>query len=280
MARHFDVGAGSHTLHFNSRQPMKIKDEETHWDTIAPDYDSEVFDVFMSDKHKTLERYFRKLGDKTKTAIDFGCGIGKAFSYMAPRFKKVLAVDISQECIDVARNNHYHNISYRQVDLTQQRLNLPKADFALCCNVAILPEPEKNQLIIKNISKSLRTGGIGLFVVPALESALYATLMMMEWFRREGVTSDQIPDHELDNLEATKRELVQGLIHIQGVPTKHYLRPELDVVFRNAGLVITKVEKLEYDWRTEFDKPPAWLREPLPWDWMIECRKGLSQPPA
>jgi len=57
------------------------------------------------------------------------------------------------------------------------------------------------------------------------------------------------------------------------VKTKHYSAEELHVVFEQAGLKITALEKLEYDWNTEFASPPTWLTKPYPWDWMVECKK-------
>jgi hypothetical protein len=45
------------------------------------------------------------------------------------------------------------------------------------------------------------------------------------------------------------------------------------VVFKNCGLTITAVDKVEYDWDSELASPPDWLKEPYPWDWLVECRK-------
>jgi hypothetical protein len=44
---------------------------------------------------------------------------------------------------------------------------------------------------------------------------------------------------------------VEGIIYIDGVPTKHFMRPELDIVFATAGFTLTKVDKVEYTWDTE-----------------------------
>jgi len=63
-------------------------------------------------------------------------------------------------------------------------------------------------------------------------------------------------------------------VHIDGVPTKHYTEPEIQVVFRDTGLKVTAVRKLEYDWSTELSFPPSWLQDPYPWDWLVECKKA------
>jgi SAM-dependent methyltransferase len=250
-----------------------MANEEAHWNTIAPAYDQEIFNVFTSDKFKRLPKYFKKHGNPKKLAIDFGCGNGKSFPYIAPKFKKIIAVDISQELLNQAEKRPYKNIEFKQLDLTKSNLKLPFADFIFCCNVAMLPEVEKTHAMILNIQKALRVGGTALLVLPSLDSVLYASWRLMEMYRRNGVKTDEIPSDEFDYFNASKRDIVQGIIHIDGVPTKHWGQSELEVVFKNAGLTITAIDKVEYDWDTELDSPPQWMKEPYPWDWLVECKK-------
>ncbi|HMV09510.1 MAG TPA: methyltransferase domain-containing protein [Cyclobacteriaceae bacterium] len=247
--------------------------EEKHWDNIGRAYDSQIFDVFTSDRKKILPGFFKKHARKSGTAIDFGCGTGKSFQYIAPLFKQVVGVDISNELLSQAAKRQYKNVLLKQMDLTKPRLSLPKADFAFCCNVAMLPEIEKTHTIIRNIQRALKPGGTALFVLPALDSVLYAAWRLIEVYKREGVAIDNIPDSEFDYFKATKRRLLEGIIYIDNVPTKHFMRSELDVVFSNAGFTLTQVEKVEYDWNTELSSPPRWLKDPYPWDWLVECKK-------
>lgn len=246
--------------------------QEKHWNNIASTYDDEVFDVFQSDKNKILQSYFKKHSNRKHDAIDFGCGIGKAFKYMAPAFRKVLAIDISEECLVQARSNPYTNITYKRQDLTKN-LRLPAAHFALCCNVAILPEPERDYAMIRNIQKSLRKGGSALVVIPSFESIFYASWRLVEWYKKEGVKPGRIPKSEFNYFKGGVTDVVQGIMNINGVPTKHYSAEEIHVVFAEAGFQVTALEKLEYDWKTEFSSIPSWLKAPYPWDWMVECKK-------
>lgn len=247
--------------------------EEAHWNAMANRYEDEIFDVFKSDKGKILPTYFRKYANADHSVIDFGCGIGKAFPYLAPAFKEILAIDISAECIALAKSNRYSNISFRRADLTQPGLRLPQADFAFCCNVIMLPEIKKNELMIRNIQKSLRVNGAAVVVVPSFESIFYSTFRLMEWYRKEGVKPDEIAESEFSYYKGSKRDMLQGIMKISGVPTKHYLQPEIEVLFKKEGLSVLAVEKVEYDWNTEFTSAPEWLQEPYPWDWLVECKK-------
>lgn len=248
-------------------------DEERHWDKIGKRYDDEIFDVFESDRRKILPVYFKKHAAKSGIAIDFGCGTGKSFQYISSLFKKIVAVDISSELLEQAKKRPYKNISFKQVDLTKRRLSLPKADFAFCCNVAMLPEIEKTHAIIHNIQKSLKPGGTALVILPSLDSVWYASWRLIDVYRREGISVEDIPDSEFNYFKANRRKLVEGIIYIDDVPTKHFMRPELDVVFAKAGLTVTKVDKVEYSWDTELSSPPKWLKDPYPWDWLVECKK-------
>ena len=255
------------------RAKQLIMQEEKHWDKIADKYEDEVLNAFESDKEKKLASYFKKHANKNHTALDFGCGIGNGFHYLSPNFKKVLAVDISQNCIDIAREKPFDNIDFKRMDCTARNLKLKPVEFILCSNVAIFAEVEKNYDILRNVYKTLKKGGHALFVVPSMESTLFYAWRMIDWHRRDGVKGEEIPDSEFDYYKGSKRELLQGIVQIDGRPTKHYSHCELQVIFKEAKLEITAIDRLEYDWTTEFLEPPKWMKDPYPWDWLIECRK-------
>lgn len=247
--------------------------EEAHWDRIAPGYDEEIFDVFRSDKNRLLAKYFKKHGNPTHQAIDFGCGNGKALPYLSQAFGEVLAIDISAALLKTAKGRGFKNARFQQADLTRNNLRIEPVDFLFCCNVIMLPEVEKNRAMFRNVSKVLRKGGNGVLVVPSLESILFASWRLIEWYRKEGVKVEKIPASELRYFAASKRRIVEGIIHIDGVPTKHYSEPELRVILAESGLNVMAIERLEYDWNTEFPEPPNWMKEPFPWDWLIECKQ-------
>jgi len=248
-------------------------DQEKHWNTIAPSYEDEIFDVFNSDKNKILPVYFKKHGNKSHRAIDFGCGVGKAFPYLAPLFKEILALDISAECLATAKKRPFNNVSFKRADLSNPKLKLAPAEFAFCCNVIMLPEVERNLVMFKNIQKALNPGGHAVIVIPSFESIFYSSWQLIRMYEKDGVGVNDIPASEFAYYKAGKRDLVRGIMHINGVPTKHYAQPELEVLFRQAGLRITALEKVEYDWSTEFNSPPTWMNDPYPWDWLVECNK-------
>jgi hypothetical protein len=51
------------------------------------------------------------------------------------------------------------------------------------------------------------------------------------------------------------------------------LREEIIVQLHDRGLQIESIEKLTYDWQTEFADPPEWLGSPLPWNWLVMARR-------
>jgi 2-polyprenyl-3-methyl-5-hydroxy-6-metoxy-1,4-benzoquinol methylase len=219
-----------------------------------------------------LTRYFKKHASTKHEAIDFGCGNGKAFQYLAPRFKNVLGLDISQKLLNQAKALPYPNVTVKQADLTQS-LRLPKTDFIFCCNVAILPEVETNIAIIRNIQKTLKPGGNALVVIPSLESMIYSTWRLIDWCKKEKVKPEKIDPSEYAGFAGKKIDILQGLVSIDGHTTKHYTQQEIAVVFSRCGLRVSKIEKIEYAWTSEFAKPPKWMNAPYPWDWLMECGK-------
>lgn len=244
-------------------------DQEKHWNKIGASYDTEIFDVFRSDKLKRLPKLFRKYATKKHTAIDFGCGTGKALRYLAPAFSTVTAVDISQELLNIARTRGFKNVSFRQLDLTK-RFKLAPADFAFCCNVIMLPKPAANKAMLKNIRRCITPGGSAVLVLPSLDSFFFSTLRLIHWYEREGVAPAEIMASEFDGFRGSKRDLIRGLVSIDGVKTKHYSLPELELILPEAGFVIKSIERLEYEWTTEFSAPPKWMKGPYPWDWVVD----------
>lgn len=247
--------------------------EKAHWDNIASRYNEEIFDVFKSDRNKTLVDFFRKHSNLEHDAIDFGCGTGKAFEYLSPAFGTVHAMDISAQCLATARKRSFPNITFKRQDLSKPNLRLQPVDFVFCCNVIMLPEIKKNQVMLNNINRCLRKDGTAVIVIPSLESIMFSSWRLIDWYGLEGVKPDDIPTSELAYFKASKQDILQGIIYIDGVATKHYSDPEIQVMFERSNLEVTAINKLEYDWTSEFADPPKWIKAPYPWDWLVECKK-------
>ncbi|HMK02774.1 MAG TPA: hypothetical protein VK489_01230, partial [Ferruginibacter sp.] len=69
------------------------------------------------------------------------------------------------------------------------------------------------------------------------------------------------------------KNIKQGVTDIDDVPTKHYLKEELELLLALEGFGVNLIKKINYGWDTEFHKPPKWLKDPYPWDWMCTAKK-------
>jgi hypothetical protein len=104
-----------------------------------------------------------------------------------------------------------------------------------------------------------------------LESWLLTRIIQHQWKIDKELFSERLP-----GIEAVKRyrDIRQGNVEIDSVATKHYLKEELHLLLSKEHMELTAVKKIEYGWNTEFLKPPKWLDQPRPWDWMMTAIKN------
>jgi len=245
-----------------------------HWNNIAENYDREIFNVFKNDKKKKLRKYLAKYANKNHIAIDFGCGVGKALPMLSPLFRGIIAVDVSSKCISIAKSKPHKNVEFKVVDLAGKKIDLPTVDFAFCCNVAMSGNTKRNLRIINNVLNKLNKGGVALFVLPSLESVTISVMTLIRWYEKEGTALADIPKDELSLMVPKKTKHVrEGIVNIDNVPTKHYLASELYSLFNTEKFSMQRLDRVEYDWDTEFNSPPSWMQKPYPWDWVVEVKR-------
>lgn len=245
------------------------------WNTVAPAYEAEVFDVYRNDKKGILRKTVQQYAGKDKTAVDFGCGIGKALPMLSPLFGAIIATDISKRCIEIAKDRGYGNVRFMESDLAQTRINVPKGDFLLCVNVAISDDNKRNFRILANAMKSVKKGGTAVIVIPSLESISFASWLLINMHRQENVPLPEIPKDDIRHLAPEfHKGFKHGIVNIEDVPTKHYLLTELLEFFSRGQNELMAIERIEYDWETELsDAPPKNLKIPDPWDWMVVVKR-------
>lgn len=244
------------------------------WNKIAATFEEDVLNVFKADKNDIIKKWVRKYAGKNKVAIDFGCGIGRGLPLLSPLFKKVIAVDVSAKCVKTAELLGYKNVEFGIADLAGKKINLPKADFVLCTNVAISGSKRRNYQIIKNTLAAVKKGGTALFVLPSQESSSISSWRLLDWWLKEGAEVKDIPSSDLKHLIPRKpSDIRDGIIDTANAPTEHYLLRELYTIFNKPQLAINCIGQVQYNWNTEFNSAPKWMREPYPWDWLVVVKK-------
>jgi SAM-dependent methyltransferase len=249
-----------------------------YWEDVGDDYEEKVFDSQKSDLAGVVLERLREHADARSVACDFGCGVGHYLALLAPLHRHVYGFDFAPALLRQAavRCRGLDNVTLGRADLASARakLPIPKVRLGVCANVLISDDARHRRNILRTIHRHLVRGGHALFVVPALESALWSNAQLVEWNERLGFSHDEALASGLKPSARSARELLQGLVRLDGVPTKHYLREEALLMLRDHGFHVTSVDKVEYSWDTEFEKPPRWMKEPGPWDWLLVARKS------
>jgi 2-polyprenyl-3-methyl-5-hydroxy-6-metoxy-1,4-benzoquinol methylase len=245
--------------------------ERKYWERIAPDYNEEIFDVLANDKKGIISKTIQRFASKQKTVIDIGCAIGKWLPILSPAFKKVHAIDISQKNLDIAKQLHQQlkNVQYSRVDMSDTKAKLTKSDFAICINAILTGTPKKREIFFSNLKKAVKSDGHIILVIPSLESAMLTSIIRQRW----NPDKDASSVIQKSKVKKQLQNLLEGNTSIDGVPHKHYLKEELQLLLRKEGFETKEFNKIEYEWDTEFLKPPNWLKEPKPWDWMVLAKK-------
>ena len=246
--------------------------EKNYWEKIAPAYETEIFDVLKNDTSGKIVKSILSFADPKKSVIDIGCAVGKWMPVLAPVFGKVQAIDISNNNLKIAAKKYpqYTNITYERVDMSAATVKVKKYDSAICINAILTSSLKKRNLFFKHMASFIKKGGDLVLVVPSLESKLFSHIIANKY---------NVDDAKKDKAPTGKRAISQirfikdGVTDIDDVPTKHFLKEELELLLTLAGFTVEKIEKINYKWSTEFHKPPTWLKTPQPWDWMVKAKK-------
>lgn len=246
--------------------------KRTYWEKMAPAYNDEIFDVLHNDKKALIRSVINKYASKKKTVIDIGCAIGKWLPVLSPAFKKVVAVDISAKNLEIAKQLYpqYKNVEYLRADMSGRKTKVPACDFGICINAILTPSLKDRTIFFQSLSACVKRGGRIVITIPSLESWLLTNIIQQQY----KIDRSLFPA-TTNAKEAIRKwnNIRQGNTEIDEVPHKHYLKEELQLLLANEGFVAEDFQKIEYDWTTEFIKPPEWLKEPRPWDWMVVAQK-------
>jgi 2-polyprenyl-3-methyl-5-hydroxy-6-metoxy-1,4-benzoquinol methylase len=246
--------------------------DRNYWEKIAPAYNEEIFDVLRNDKKELIRSAIKKFSSKRKTVLDIGCAVGKWIPVLAPLFKKVYALDISAKNLEIARSKHvsFINVNYRRADMSDGKSNIPRCDVAICINAILTDSLKKRTAFFRALPNCLKKSGHLILTVPSLESSLLTRIINNQFrIERSDFNKKSSAGKALEKL----KHLQQGNVDIDNVPTKHYLKEELQYLLKNEGFLIKDIQKIEYNWETEFNNPPRWLKDPYPWDWMVVAQK-------
>lgn len=242
-----------------------------YWEKIAPDYNEEIFDVLKNDRKGLIVSAIRSVASRKKTVIDIGCAIGKWLPVLSPVFKKVFAVDISAENLDIAKKLYpkLSNVQYDRLDMSNPKAKMPLCDVGVCINAILTDSLKKRNSFFTNLNKCIKTNGHLILVIPSLESSMLTSIIRQRW--NPDKDANGVIKKNKSNIQL--RNILQGNAEIDNVPTKHYLKEELQLLLTNDGFKTISFRKIEYEWTTEFLTPPGWLSGPKPWDWMVVAKK-------
>ena len=153
--------------------------------------------------------------------------------------------------------------------MSDPKAKMPLCDAGICINAILTDSLKKRNVFFTNLKKCIKKNGYLILVIPSLESSMLTSIIRQRWDPDKdanGIIRKNKSGFQLKNM-------LQGNAEIDSVPTKHYLKEELQLLLANEGFKTEDFQKIEYDWNTEFLKPPKWLTEPKPWDWMVMARK-------
>ena len=154
-----------------------LGETEPHWSvlshkkfkskTLAGTEDE--FYVSGKDTANLMDEFFARAGLPLPrgSCLELGCGVGRVTRYLADKFRRVYAVDISKGNLTVAARHltscNVNNVDLIQINAISDFDTLPRFDFLFSTIVLQHNPPPIQKVIIDNLLDKLNLGGSCLF---------------------------------------------------------------------------------------------------------------------
>ena len=159
---------------------QKLGQEEPHWSVLS----AEQFKRANLEQHR--ERFYQSGRENVhcllktlrrnacfpdgladKTALEYGCGVGRITHALASHFKQVYAYDISAPHLALAKEFTdalgLNNIQYGRIVHPRDVTTLPKADVVVTLIVLQHNPPPVIKMILRGLLEALNQGGVAYF---------------------------------------------------------------------------------------------------------------------
>ena len=125
---------------------------------LGANLDDDARQAFFASGEADVERLFADIGDsfQPKTALDFGCGVGRLTFALAQRVDEVVGCDVSPEMIAVARQNVPNASFITSLDEVRDR----RFDFILSLIVFQHIPAEEGLRMLSALLRLLAPGGV------------------------------------------------------------------------------------------------------------------------
>ena len=236
-----------------------------YWDSVALDYDRNVLSVRDYDVGGLVCRRIAEAAEAWPggQAADLGCGVGKFTPVLADLFRHVHACACSPRALARARQNcgDRPSVTFSCVDFAREPMPFAPVECVLCVNVLLMPDLDERMRAWRTVINQLTCGGRLVLVVPSVESAHFGYFAAVDARLSAGDSCDESL-RAVTTSDATVTGLQHGLHPLEGVPTKHYLREELEHMLTALECDVLSCEKLEYP-----------HLQPATWDWLVTARR-------
>ena len=108
------------------------------------------------------------------SVLELGCGVGRITAYLAKSFDKVIATDISQPHLDLAKaylaKEAIGNVEFLHLSNMQSLYNLPQVDAVFTVITLQHNPPPVSAWILRSLLRCLKPGGAAYFQVPTYKN--------------------------------------------------------------------------------------------------------------
>lgn len=254
--------------------------DRLRWDNAVDDFDETILNPFLTGVNNPLFSFIENDLDEGKYEVvaDFGCGNGKLVEILSKKFKETWGIDYSDNMLEMAKRRcNSPNVFYKKMDMTNLMEIYGEIDIAFSINSILPRDPNDTPIILKEIYKSLKPGGLFIAILPSFDSVLY---LKEVWYKRyvKKLESKWKAKGETKREFYKRRKLNERtcLYADDFSNVQRFIRDEeIEPLLRKAGFDLTRIKKVTYPWelckRYNYGYFPE--EEKNIWDWFVVAEK-------
>jgi SAM-dependent methyltransferase len=255
-----------------------MSDQAHYWSLASRSYEQDYIDPYRSDVRNPLLAQLRQVAARTKTAADFGCGIGPLLPFLAEHFGHVYAVDFAPGMLERARERclELRNVEFLEQPLTDLTSLAGRVDVAVAVNSLVMPAIPDLDTSLRQIHAALRPGGVFLGIVPAMDAVHYYTMLLLDRALKSGKPPAAARKNAAYLAEHEYYDFAFGQFRYQGLE-QHFWQPfEVRYRLRQAGFRRLRMSRVLLSWK-QFAVGEQLRDHQPPWDWFFRAEVGHSR---